>query len=215
MKELFERITKEKQTRILMAATNEFAQNGFEHANINEIAKAAGVSIGSMYKYFSSKQDLFLTTVNHCAGVLRTTLESVMQIKDDWQSKIGKIIRIIQRHSRENKVIIQLYNEMTTQRNSGIVMESVHKVESLSAELYADLIRQAKQERSIRSDCDDKMFAFLMDNLFMMLQYSYACDYYRERFKVYVNYDILEKDDYVAKQMLNFIKGALSAGKES
>ncbi|HEX3027288.1 MAG TPA: TetR/AcrR family transcriptional regulator [Clostridia bacterium] len=211
MKELFSKIREEKRSRILTAATNEFAKNGFEHTNVNEIAKNAEVSVGSLYKYFDSKQDIFLTTVRYCASILKTILDKVMKDDDDWQVKVEKIIRVIQVHSRENKVIIQLYNEMATQSNSGIVIETVAEVESLSAELYSGLIEREQKKGGIRSDCDSRMFAFFLDNLFMMLQFSYACDYYRERFKVFVSSDILQRDNFVAEQMLKFMRGAFAA----
>ncbi|HEX3026583.1 MAG TPA: TetR/AcrR family transcriptional regulator [Clostridia bacterium] len=211
MKELFNKIREEKRNRILMAATNEFAKNGFEHTNVNEIAKNAEVSVGSLYKYFDSKRDIFLTTVRYCASILKTVLDGVMKDNDDWQIKVEKIIHAIQVYSRESKVIIQLYNEMATQSNSGIVIETVEEVEALSAELYSGLIQKEKQKGGIRADCDSRMFAFFLDNLFMMLQFSYACDYYRERFKVYVSSDILQRDEFVSEQMLKFIRGAFTA----
>ena len=212
MKELFNKIREEKRSRILTAATNEFAKNGFEHTNVNEIAKNAEVSVGSLYKYFDSKQDIFLTTVRYCASILKTILDDVMKDDDGWQVKVEKIIHAIQVHSRESKVVIQLYNEMATQSNSGIVIETVEEVEALSAELYSGLIQKEQQKGRVRADCDSRMFAFFLDSLFMMLQFSYACDYYRERFKVYVSSDILQRDEFVSEQMLKFIRGAFTAG---
>ncbi|HEX3016386.1 MAG TPA: TetR/AcrR family transcriptional regulator [Caproicibacter sp.] len=214
MKDLFNRITKDKQLRILTASMKEFAKSGFENANINQVAKDAGVSVGSMYKYFESKQDLFLTTVKHCSADIRTALKSVMCEDVEWPVKVEKIIHIIQGYSRENKVVVQLYNIMTTQSNSSFISEAAQEVESLSAEVYQSLIQQAQKEHFIRNDCDSKMLAFLLDNLFMMLQFSYACDYYRERFKVYVDYDILRRDDFVAEEMIKFIKGAFTVENE-
>lgn len=53
----------EKTSRILKAAERIFAQKGFEHARIQEIAKAAGVSDGSIYGYFSGKDDLLFSVI--------------------------------------------------------------------------------------------------------------------------------------------------------
>lgn len=220
VKELFGRISEEKRNRILEASINEFAHNGYEHANINVIAASAGVSVGSIYKYFENKQDLFLTTVKHCALVLKSILEGVMQNAGGWKSRVRAILHIVQKHSREHRVMIQLYSEMAAQCNAGVVLPAVEEMESISAELYSDLIRQAQREHIVREDCDPKMLAFLMDNLFMMFQFSYACDYYRERFKVYVDRDIFERDDFVVDQTMRFLEGAFAAiggtpGRES
>ena len=48
----------------------------------------------------------------------------------------------------------------------------------------------------------------MLDNLFMSLQFSYSCDYYRERFKIYVGNDIESRDEFVVEQSLKFIKSA-------
>jgi hypothetical protein len=42
-----------------------------------------------------------------------------------------------------------------------------------------------------------------------MLQFSYACEYYQERFRIYAGEDILERDEAVVQQFLRFIKAAL------
>ena len=45
-KPTFSNISEEKRTKILTVAVNEFANNGFNNANINTIAKKAEVSVG-------------------------------------------------------------------------------------------------------------------------------------------------------------------------
>jgi AcrR family transcriptional regulator len=206
--ELFNRIPEEKRNRILQAAIDEFASFGYENANTNKIAKQAGISVGSLFQYFNSKEDLFKTTVNYGSTVLKATLDDIMKGDEDILIKVEKVLRKIQKHSRENTNLIRLYNEMSNQSNSRIMFEAVEDLESITAQLYSSLIEKAQKEQDVRIDCDPKMFAFLLDNLFMMLQFSYGCDYYRERFKIYVQNDIFEQDEFVIQQTLSFIKAA-------
>lgn len=49
----------EKQQRIIYAAMEQFVRNGYEKASTNEIVKNAGISKGSLFKYFNSKKELF------------------------------------------------------------------------------------------------------------------------------------------------------------
>jgi TetR/AcrR family transcriptional regulator, fatty acid metabolism regulator protein len=51
-----------KRERILRAAIDVFAKNGYFNAKVAEIAKAAGVADGTIYLYFDGKEDL-LTTI--------------------------------------------------------------------------------------------------------------------------------------------------------
>ncbi|MDF2906144.1 MAG: Transcriptional regulator, AcrR-family [Herbinix sp.] len=210
MTELFNRIPEEKRNRIFEAAINEFAIYGYMNANTNKIARKAEISVGSLFQYFNNKEDLFLTVVKHCASIMKTALEDIMMGDEKLLVKVEKLLRTIQKHSRENINMIRLYNEMATQSNSIIIGEIVRDMETLTAKLYSELIQEAQYKLEARTDCDPGMFAFLLDNIFMMLQFSYSCDYYKERFKIYVKEDVLDHDDYVIEQTLRFIKSAFS-----
>jgi AcrR family transcriptional regulator len=49
--------------RILASAARLFAENGFEGSSMPEIAKAAGITAGAIYKHFKSKGELLLEVV--------------------------------------------------------------------------------------------------------------------------------------------------------
>src|SRR5436190_616230 len=67
-----------KRERILRAAIDVFAQNGYFNAKVSEVAKAAGVADGTIYLYFDGKEDL-LTSVfrEHTRSYLKS-LERVL-----------------------------------------------------------------------------------------------------------------------------------------
>ncbi|WP_179295599.1 TetR/AcrR family transcriptional regulator [Bacillus sp. FJAT-45350] len=54
---------KNKCEQILLGAANVFLDVGFERATIQEIAVRSGVGKGTIYEYFSSKEDLFIQFV--------------------------------------------------------------------------------------------------------------------------------------------------------
>jgi AcrR family transcriptional regulator len=55
---------RETRGRILEAAAEEFSSKGYEGANVNHIAEAAGFSIGTFYNYFPSKRELMLAFID-------------------------------------------------------------------------------------------------------------------------------------------------------
>lgn len=55
----FAKLPPAQQQTILRAALEEFAAHGFHDASLNRIIEVAGISKGSMYYYFDSKEDLF------------------------------------------------------------------------------------------------------------------------------------------------------------
>ncbi|MEZ4952862.1 MAG: TetR/AcrR family transcriptional regulator [Saprospiraceae bacterium] len=54
----FEMLRETSKERIENAALELFAQNGYGHTSISQIAKAAGISKGLMYNYYESKEAL-------------------------------------------------------------------------------------------------------------------------------------------------------------
>lgn len=57
-KEQFELIRQESRKKILEAALQVFARQGYHSSTVSTIAKTAGVSQGLMYNYFKSKEDV-------------------------------------------------------------------------------------------------------------------------------------------------------------
>src|SRR5262245_36695568 len=56
-----DRKNSEKYKRILAAAKSVFAQNGFYHSRISDVAKRAGVADGTIYLYFENKDDILIS----------------------------------------------------------------------------------------------------------------------------------------------------------
>ena len=63
-----ESIMVETRTLLLQAATEEFAREGFENANINHISQNAGFAKGTIYNYFESKRSLMLALIDEIAA---------------------------------------------------------------------------------------------------------------------------------------------------
>jgi len=58
-----EQMVEARRTQILMGAAQVFAQKGYHKATTREIAKAAGISEGTIYNYFSHKRELLAALI--------------------------------------------------------------------------------------------------------------------------------------------------------
>lgn len=215
-KDAFERATDERKEKILEAGIEEFAAKGYENANINVIAKKAEISIGLMYKYFSTKEDLFITCLHRGMEILDKAINDIMQSDDKLLVKAEKLIRATCTHSRKNANYIKMYNEITAEKGSEERIKIlVNEIESKTSSTYITAIAQALAKGDLRSDLNPRMFAFFLDNLLTSLQFSYTCDYYRERFRIYTGVDVNEIDDEeVVTQLLKFVESAFTFEKE-
>lgn len=212
--DVFERIPVEKQQRILDAAVAEFAAKGFPRANINVIAKKAGISIGAMYKYFDSKEDLFLTIIERAHGLLEGVLSEIEKAPGDIFQKIEKMVRAAQQYARAFPELHQIYLDMTSEGLSHLSGKLSGKMETITSQLYESLIEGAMAQGTVDSRMDPGVAALCIDNLILMLQYSYTSGYFKERMKIFIGPDALDDDEKMIRGVMGFIRGALLAQKQ-
>lgn len=213
-KDAFERASEERKEKILEIGIEEFSSKGYENANINVIAKNAGISIGLMYKYFSTKEDLFITCIQRGMKILDDAIDDIMKSDDKLLIKAEKLIRATCNHSKKNSNYIKLYNVITNSKSSDMARSLARQIEGNTSRKYITSIAQAFAKGDIRQDMDPRMLAFFLDNLLTTLQFSYTCDYYKERFEMYTGIDIDNMDDeQVVCQLLKFIESAFTFEK--
>ena len=74
-----------KQTsreKILQSAVQLFLGEGYEATSVNDICKHAGVSKGSFYHYFETKQVLFLSLMENWSGrVMQSVLSQPISVE--------------------------------------------------------------------------------------------------------------------------------------
>ena len=68
-------LKKDIRGRILTVARRHFRQSGYSRTSMREIAESAGIGVGNIYNYFTSKDELFREVLR---PVLRA-LEAMLQ----------------------------------------------------------------------------------------------------------------------------------------
>lgn len=214
----FKRLNQEKQERIITAAINEFANEGYELANTNRIAEKAKISVGSLFNYFATKKNLFLYIVMYGSQIIESyTGEVITDPEKTVAEKIEYLLRLAIHTSRQEKTLIRLYHEMSSLGNSDLLGQIPQSLESFTARHYIEMLQTGQRKGEVRADIDVNLAAFNMDNLLMALQYAYSCEYYRIRFQIYNNpwIDQEEHDEKVIAETLKFISSALLVSKNA
>lgn len=206
----FEKISEDKRETILTVAAAEFAANGYKAANVNTIAKKAGISIGAMYKYFNSKDDLFLTIMDYGYQVLEAVLDEVDLEAGDIYDKIERLLRAAQKYARAYPELNQIYLDITSEGLRHLSVLLSRKMETISARFYRALLEQSKREGLVDPGLDNHVTAFCLDNLILMLQYAYTTAYFKERMKIFAGEDALENDEKIIQGIMRFVRGGLA-----
>lgn len=202
------KIPEEKLQALRNTGISEFASKGLDGANINVIARKAGVSVGTIYNYFGTKENFFTACLEQAMKDLETALMEASAGDVPLLTRADRLIRAVQSYSRENIEVICLYNEITSSSGNKMAGSLARKIESISSSAYKKTIREAARKGEIRSDVNVEYLAFFFDNLLTTLQFSYACPYYKERLKIYCGEEGLKDDEQMRKNLLAFMDAA-------
>ncbi len=176
--ELFLRISEDKRRRILDTAVEVFAARGFAASNVNQIAEAAGISVGALYKYFASKDDLFMYLVEVASARITEYVETVLAEDIRLISKLERLLRLAQDYSKIDPSFIKLYNVLSSESDGERATLIARRLEGITSRAYREVIAAGQQRGEIRADIDAGILAFLLDNQLMIMQFSYACRYH-------------------------------------
>ena len=119
----------EKQNNIIQVSITEFAQNGFINASTNRIVKECGISKGSLFKYFESKEDLYFYVLDVVTGEMLQDMESGIE---DLSTELFQ--RIIDYSTLEISWYIK--NPIKGNLVVGATIESDEKIRSKTIERY-------------------------------------------------------------------------------
>jgi hypothetical protein len=84
------------------------------------------------------------------------------------------------------------------------------KMETISAQFYRALLAESKKSGMVDPQIEEYVTSYCLDNLILLLQYSYTTDYFRERMKIFAGENALEDDEKIIRGMMYFIRKALS-----
>lgn len=78
---------------ILERAVKEFAENGYQATTMNQIAEAAEVCKGTLYNYFSSKDEIFLSLIEYGMSHLLEIIDQALGEERSVEEKVRILVR--------------------------------------------------------------------------------------------------------------------------
>lgn len=100
----------DKKQALKTAAYDVFSKKGYKETGISEIAKRAGVAVGSFYNYYNNKEAIFLDVYVEENDRVRQAMMGDI----DWQQDLVELVRQIFEQSRSlvssNKILAEWHN---------------------------------------------------------------------------------------------------------
>lgn len=108
----------EKRRQILDGARRVFSQLGFDATSVNDIAREAGVSKGTLYVYFENKEQLFAAIIDeerqHIQANLFAALEQGLPVDETLSLFGARLARLMttDRIVRAQRVVVSMAERM-------------------------------------------------------------------------------------------------------
>lgn len=147
------------RAKILRAAETVFAERGYEHGSIAEVAKEAQVALGTFYIYFPDKKSAFTELVDELGRKLRASLrEATAELEDRLEiERVG--LRTFLDFTTDHRGLYRIV------RQAEFVDEPTYRRYYTSlAEGYAQALSRAMDKGQIR-DLDPETVAFCLMGL--------------------------------------------------
>lgn len=101
--------TEDRRERILHAALEVFACRGFHQAQLDEIAKAAGVGKGTIYRYVPDKEGLLLEAIRHAMQVHERRVRERVEAARDTRERLYQLFYQDLAYFRENETLARVF----------------------------------------------------------------------------------------------------------
>ncbi len=207
----FQTLDQQKRDRILTAALEEFAANGYRHASVNAIVKKAGISKGSLFWYFRSKSLLFSAIVDAAVEKVKESLRMVrshttgMSFPRRLEMFIKAGVGFIDAHP----LLARIYFHLLQSGEAPFGAERVAALRKLSVTFFSDLVREGIVRGELRSDLHVLHAAFLMNCMLEGLLRAYYTQFLGEGLNIY------EADDDAIEHWIRSASDLLQRGMSS
>ncbi len=151
----------ETRGRIQSVALDLFDRNGFENVSVEEIAQAAGCSVGNIYHYFKSKDELVLQVTDHVdAAYLELEKDYAADTKSSARDKLLDFVGRTLTISVNEEVLYKSFIHALRYPGQGALKIKDSRV---WFRMLREFIDACKREGSVRADeSTDEILAALV-----------------------------------------------------
>lgn len=149
-KEQCEEIREKMKNKITEGAINYFAKNGYAGTRISQLAKYIGIGQGTLYNYFSSKEELFTEILKKLELQNKIGFENLAKVQIDAASKIKLISKSIIEEI-ENKTITAYSFVLNIRMIEEDTMDNTFTTsyKDTPTKMLRDIILQGQREGSV------------------------------------------------------------------
>jgi len=151
----------EKYQRILDAAIEVIAENGYFNSPVSAIARRAGVADGTIYLYFKSKDDVLRTAIDSTFQRFYNIVEERFRTLTDPREQLEFIAEVhLSSHAVNRSMAVLMATEM--RQSAKFIAEFSHHHLVKYIQVVREVVRRGQHEGFFRQDVSDGVVAHCM-----------------------------------------------------
>lgn len=162
-KEVFQQIRDESRQKILEKAAEVFAKKGLADTKVSDLARAANVSHGLLYWYFTDKDDVFMAVLERAANGLTGYVQQAAAYEGTPLEKFRWLTEQILHGMSEDPLFLQLISQAMAL--SGRVHEVVAKFETIGSTLR-EIVKEGQNSGEIVKRDPDQLLLLYFSCLY-------------------------------------------------
>lgn len=137
------------RARILDVALDLFRSLGFEETTMRGIAAAAGVSLGSAYYYFQSKEDLVMAFYERAIEAMTPRMEAALAGTSQFEEKVGALLAVKFEYFQPNRTFLGalLRHSADPQNRLSPFSEATRHIRERDQAYFARIIDESRDVR--------------------------------------------------------------------
>jgi AcrR family transcriptional regulator len=156
---------KEKKDQILEAVIQQFAKKGFSRTTINDIALEAGIGKGTVYEYFSNKEEIVQEAFRYFMRLMEPDFEAILISTHPAKEKMQQVIEGLSHYIETDyndatELMFDFWSEcIKNKKSKGILFAEMVKFYQVYREIFADIIIEGMGDGSFRKDINPRSTA--------------------------------------------------------
>lgn len=153
-----------KKAELFRSGKELFSTKGFKDTNVADITKTAGVSVGTFYNYYPSKEKLFMEIFAEENVKLMKSIMGSVDLNDDPVELVKRILVINLEGMKANPILSQWYNRDVFNKIERLYREEngLQAVDFLYGE-FIELVQKWQSEGKMRSDISSEMIMAMFE----------------------------------------------------
>ncbi|WP_313638419.1 TetR/AcrR family transcriptional regulator [Paenibacillus sp.] len=157
----------DRRQQVLQAAAKSFSLFGYKATTMDQVAKIANVGKGTIYTFFTNKEQLFDEILRDMMVEMKMIAEREIRRDRPFFDNLHRVLDALLEFRSEQELFIKLSQE-SREFGTPQAGEGLEKIENIVLEYLEREVQQALQKGEIKP-CDPKIVSVVMFRLYIVL----------------------------------------------